>query len=115
MVTKEKAVVCAVDDPTPIAYLNVYEEGDIWVKVQGCEACPEENRKKCCGNCPMWGNGGCFWHLGVNRRGSSKPWTCVVKPCPDTSWEWCSLEFRCVRGSRKGQIRRVREPKSPPR
>ena len=38
-----KAVICSLDDPTPVAYANVYENGDIWVKIQGCEACPIEN------------------------------------------------------------------------
>ena len=48
---KEKLVLCSIDDPSPILYMNIYEEGDVWVKSKGCEGC--ENNRKCCGDCPM--------------------------------------------------------------
>lgn len=109
MITKRKSVVCPMDDPTPIAYLNVYEEGDVWAKIKGCEECPAENRAKCCGTCPMFSLQGCYWHL-ENQARSSKPWNCVVRPSPDVCWSWCSSEFECTQGSRKGQVRKVCEP-----
>jgi len=105
---KERAAVCLLGDPTPVAYLNIYEEGDIWVKVNSCEECPLENRKRCCGNCPMFSGVGCYWHLERKRR-SSKPYVCVVHPYPDSRRPYCHLEFRCIRGSREGQIRRARD------
>lgn len=113
MITREKAIVCAVDSPTPIAYLNVYEEGDIWVKIQGCEACTLEHRQKCCGNCPLFTEMGCYWQLklkGSERaRSSDKPWNCVVKPYPDSAMPFCALEYKCVKGSNLGKVRRVRD------
>lgn len=108
--TKRKSVLCALDDPTPIAYFNVYEEGDVWLRIKGCESCPLENRKKCCGNCPMLTpDGNCFWHL-ESGAGSSKPFRCVVKPYPDTCKRFCSLEFRCIQGGKKGKTRKVSKP-----
>lgn len=106
-ITKEKAAVCLINEPSPIAFLNVYEEGDVWIKIQGCESCPVENRKKCCGNCPMVCEKGCYWHLV--EGGSSKPFFCVVRPTPDTCLSWCYLEFKCIKGSKEGKIRRVKD------
>lgn len=107
-VTKEKAVLCLLDDPTPIAYYNVYKPGDIWIKIKGCEDCSVENRKKCCGNCPhVTANGDCAWHLEVGR--SSKPWSCIMWPTPDQANSRCCLEFKCVKGKHKGKIRKVRD------
>ena len=99
-------VVCKVDSPDIISYLNVYEEGDEWVKIQGCEVCSLENRKKCCNGCPMFSEKGCYFHLELTN---SKPFRCVVKPSPDTCLSWCSLEFECIAGSKKGKIRRVKD------
>lgn len=106
LVTQQKAVLCLIDEPEPIAYLNVYEEGDIWVKIQGCEACSLENRKKCCGHCPMFTEKGCFLHLKDN---GDKPFRCVTKPFPTVCHSWCALEFKCIQGSKKGKIRRIRD------
>lgn len=103
--TKERAAVCLLDDPTPVAYLNIYEEGDVWVKINNCEGC---SRRGCCGDCPMLSSIGCYWHL-ENPGRSHKPYVCVVYPYPDTRKPYCQLEFRCVQGSREGYIRRVRE------
>lgn len=106
---KEKAVLCLVDDPTPVAFFNVYEEGDVWVKIKGCNSCPVEARKNCCGNCPMvTPNGDCYWHL--EKKNSSKPFYCIIKPAPDQCKRTCALEFQCISGSRKGKIRRVADP-----
>ena len=106
MITDEKYVVCSVKEPVPLAYGNVYEEGDLWVKIKGCEDCSWENRQKCCGNCPLLTGKGCIPHL----EGNKKPFSCVIIPPPDKNHGWCSLEFKCVQGTREGQIRKIREP-----
>lgn len=101
--------VCDDSEPTPIAYLDVYDKGDEWVKVQGCEACPLENRIKCCGNCPMLvrDKGECRLHYEGNNVG--KPFACIKNPTPDTSISWCALEFKCIKGKHEGKIRRVKD------
>jgi hypothetical protein len=107
MITNEPAVICTLSNPSPIAYLNLYEEGDIWIKIVGCDACPDDKRRLCCGNCPMFTKMGCYWHLEANLSTSSKPWNCVVKPYPHSAMSFCSLEYKCVAGSKEGKIRRV--------
>lgn len=109
LVTERKVALCPLDDPSPVAYFNVYEVGDIWVKIKGCEDCPLEDRRKCCGNCPMFSELGCYWHLESGNR-SSKPYNCIVDPTPDKGASYCQLEFKCVAGSKAGKIRKVREP-----
>ena len=92
-------------DPSPIAFLDVFEDGDRWDKIQGCEVCPEETRAKCCGDCYHLVKGAlCRQHL-VN----TKPWGCIIKPNPNSVKGDCSLEYKCVQGGRKGQIRRVQD------
>jgi len=112
MITKEKAVVLSCEDPTPIAFLNVYEEGDVWIKVKGCDTCPRESRLYCCGNCAMLlrDKGECRLHLGNDRR--DKPYHCAVYPTPEVCNAWCNLEFECIVGSKKGMIRRVRDKRN---
>lgn len=108
-VTKKKAVICNIDAPTPVAYMNVYEEGDVWIKVVGCDQCPMETRLRCCGGCGMLlkDGGKCRLHMGASR--DEKPFYCIVKPHPDTALSFCSLEYKCVEGSKLGKIRRVRD------
>jgi len=109
MITDKYAVVIGVKDPTPIAYLNVFEEGDIWVKIVGCDECPEEWHLKCCGNCPMSSEKGCFYHLEERNDGSNKPFHCIINPLPNIAMSHCCLEFKCVAGTNKDKIRRVRD------
>lgn len=99
-------VILAVDEPTPIAFLNLYEDGDRWEKIVGCEGCP--SIKKCCGNCPMLTSKGCTYHL-EERRHSNKPLNCVINPVPTITHSWCQLEYKCVEGSDKEKIRRVQD------
>jgi len=99
-------IICEENQPNPLTYLDVYEEGDMWVKIQGCEACPLENRKKCCGDCPMFTDKGCYFHLGNLLN---KPYRCVINPVPSTCLSWCALEFECTEGSKKGLVRRIRD------
>ena len=110
MIPKEPLVVCTVESPTPVAFINVYETGDMWVKIKGCMDCPEERRAKCCGNCYWLVKGGyCHWQQGHLKRHSSKPWWCVIAPTPDDHKTDCVLEFQCTAGSKKGMIRRVQD------
>lgn len=109
IISSEPAVVCPMDSPSPIAYLNIYENGDIWIKTKGCENCSWDNRKKCCGNCPMLTMRGCTYHL-ENIKSSRKPLHCVIEPPPSKCKSYCQLEFQCAKGSHKGQIRKVSEP-----
>ena len=105
-ITKKLSVLCLIDDPTPIVYFNVYEVDDIWIKIQGCEACSLENRKKCCNLCPMFTELGCYFHL---ENLLNKPYRCVVKPTPETCLSWCALEFKCVKGKNEGKIRKIKD------
>lgn len=102
-------VVCPVDDPSPVMFLNVYESGDVWLKTQGCEACSEESKELCCRGCPMATPKGCLLHL-TNVGNSDKPFRCIKNPYPNNVRSWCAIEFTCIHGSNKGAIRRVREP-----
>lgn len=110
-------VIFDVKYQSPIAYLDVYEEGDEWVKIQGCADCPLENRLRCCGNhdyenhisCAMQNliTGECTHHVKPNQ---SKPWYCMRGPFPNAAMNFCALEFKCVKGTNMGKIRRVRDP-----
>jgi len=109
-ITDKTAVVIEVDEPTPVAFLNLFEKGDIWVKAKGCEDCPVENRRRCCNQCPLLiqETGQCMAHLGVGSL--NKPFECVIRPIPDKCYSWCNLEYKCVQGSNEGKIRKVNEP-----
>ena len=109
MITKKLAVVCEVDEPTPVAFLNLYEEGDIWIKRRGCEACSVARRSKCCGKCPCsMPDGSCQWHFLDKGK---KPFYCIVQPNPIRhSSEGCMLAYECIVGSKKGKIRQTHDP-----
>jgi len=102
-------VLCMKEFPSPIAYCNVYEPGDAWLKTQGCESCDERGRELCCGKCPMTTPKGCLLHL-TNTKNSDKPYRCVVNPLPTDVHSWCAIEFKCQCGKNKDKIRKVREP-----
>lgn len=104
--TNEMLFLCSTENPSPIAYFNVYEEGDIWVKIKGCEECPVEKRRICCGKCPMFSDLGCYWHL-ESRRGSNKPFYCITFPHPGKCMSHCQLQYKCIEGSKKDKIRRI--------
>jgi hypothetical protein len=96
-------VILDVKDPTPIAYLDVYEDGDRWERIRGCDECPEEWRAKCCKGCMAYVPAvGCMMH-GTK----TKPFVCVVVPAPSTCRRNCVLEFICTTGSKEGWARRV--------
>lgn len=97
------------DDPSPVAWQNLYDEGDRWEKIQGCEACS----KHCCGTCGLIvEDGKCRLHLDGpdGGRGQAKPWACCVKPTPDGQMSYCTLVWRCVRGPNAGSYRRKADP-----
>ena len=105
---EKEFALCYLDDPVPAVFFNIFEKGDVWIKTQGCSACPIEQTKKCCGTCPMWTEKGCFFHL--TPTSSNKPYNCVISPDPRTFMSICCIEFECLKGTRIGQIRRVQDP-----
>lgn len=109
METDNIQAIIPVNNPSPVAFLNVFEEGDKWVKTKGCDECPTEWHRKCCGNCPMSSDNGCAWHLEKRKDGGTKPYHCIVNPLPHVCKKNCVLEFKCIKGKNKGKIRRVRD------
>ena len=102
-------VICSVSDSTPTKFLDVFEDGDEWVKVVGCEGCAWEDMQKCCGNCPhLMVERGCDFQF-EERNVSNKPFRCVVLPAPDVCHSYCQQEFLCIQGSKVGLTRRVRD------
>jgi hypothetical protein len=98
-------VVMAVDDPTPIAFRNLYGPG-LWIKVQGCESCKREDAEKCCGNCPHRMAKGCDWHFEVGKY-KDKPFRCCIVPVPNITVSRCALVYKCVEGRWKNHYRHV--------
>lgn len=105
----KKTVVCSMDSPEALAYTSLYEEGDVWVKIKGCEGCPEESQKKCCGACPMVSEMGCYFHLMKPNNSTQKPFGCIAHPHPIGARSYCQLEFKCVKGRNLGKVRCVRD------
>ena len=103
-----RLAIISIEDATPMGYMNVYEHGDIWIKIQGCEKCSVERRRRCCGQCPfLTDNGLCSWQL--ESKPSKKPFKCVVKPFPDSCIKGCALAFECVKGKNNGKVRNVND------
>jgi hypothetical protein len=102
-------VVCDIDEAVPIAYINVYEDNDVWIKVQGCEACGMKKPQRCCGKCPFAMDDGCKFNFDPGI--STKPFMCVVMPTiVKHQMTGCNLIYKSVAGSMKGKIRRVCDP-----
>ena len=99
-------VVLPTEDPSPVAFMNLYDPGDVWIKVQGCEACLPERAKKCCTNCPQSMEKGCEWHFEPGRY-KSKPFHCCILPIPFKCMGGCALVFKCVSGRWKDFERHV--------
>jgi hypothetical protein len=101
--TDKILAVLPMADPSPVAFMNLYEPGDVWVKVQGCDACTVERSRACCGakpggqfHCPhVMVEGGCSLHAEHN---SSKPMYCAIQPTPEKTKGHCALVYRCVSG-----------------
>lgn len=110
MITKRYSVLIDVENATTIAYYNVFEEGDIWLKIKGCETCPEERRIKCCNQCPcVTPDGKCMWQLKREAHKTRKPFYCIIYPTLEMCVGDCNLEYVCVEGSKKGKIRRLKD------
>ncbi len=100
-------VVVDMKEATPVAYINVYEQGDVWIKIQGCEACKMPAPQRCCGKCPFATEKGCWWHY-EGTTVPPKPLNCVALPkIIQKRSEKCTLIYKCVAGSMKGKIRRI--------
>lgn len=95
-----------MNDPSPIGFMNVYDNEDIWLKVRGCEACDTT----CCGNCPLLVDSECYLH--IIHRGDHKPYHCIVRPDPLKHNSNCKLVWKCTRGPRKGQYRFKSDPQN---
>jgi len=108
----KKLILCLEEDPSAIAYLNIFEEGDIWIKKKGCKDCPTKSREQCCKNCSKYRIDGCEHHLD-DSNGQEKPFICVIAPTPKSRIPYCQIEFECVKGKEKGTIIKInREAKN---
>lgn len=99
-----KAVMDGLN-PSPIAFMDVFEKGDYWKKIKGCDDC--QNSKQCCTNCKFLLSTGCFLH--IDNNGLNKPLYCIIKPYPSDQWPYCQQEYKCIKGSNKGKIRRIQD------
>ena len=103
--TERYAAVIPVDDPSPIAFINVFEKGDVWVKTRECAQCGG-----CCGNdCAMLLDNKCRLHMERRNDGTAKPFHCIIAPKPHTCKTYCTLEFTCIAGTNVGKVIRVRD------
>jgi hypothetical protein len=105
--TTKMAAVFEVDSPSPVAFMNVFDEGDVWLKFKDCSGCGEENQITCCGDCPFRLEAGCYVHIKIKGQ---KPFECCVQPAPHKTYSYCQLEFVCIEGPRKGTVRKMSEP-----
>lgn len=111
-ISNKKCAIIPWNEPSPVGFINVFEQGDVWIKIQGCEKCSKERRKKCCGTCPMLTpDAFCFWHIKAGSS-SSKPFYCAVLPTPDSCTPGCKLVYQCIKGSKKGLIRAIEDKRS---
>lgn len=96
-------------DASPSAFQNVYETGDRWEKIIGCDGCTFN----CCTNCSarMPESNRCAVHL---EEPDAKRWKCVKWPRPNQAHPGCQQEFKCVKGSPAivGKVRRVTDAKT---
>ena len=93
-------VILDIKIPVVKYFENVFEEGDRWKQIVGCEAC--ESKGRCCGKCKMrMPSGDCRLHV---EDPGQKPFHCIVFPNPTGVWSWCALQWESVKGSRKGEI-----------
>ena len=109
-ITDKYSAVIPVDEPSPVGFLNLYDEGDAWIKIQGCEACPVEQRIKCCGDCPcIMPDGRCYWQSAETIQKSRKTFYCIITPLPKIHNSRCCIEYKCIEGKKKGKIRRLKD------
>jgi hypothetical protein len=107
---EQKLAVIDIKQASPIAYINAFENGDIWMKVQGCEACQMPTPQRCCGKCPFATENGCSWQIEAFAKNTipEKPFGCIVMPeIQNKRTEKCTLIYKCVSGSMEGKYRCV--------
>ena len=110
--------IVSIEEATPVAFVDVYEEGDKWVKLQGCDKCSLTIRRECCGSCSyLTDDGLCLYQIEQGKElldgepsKSHKPFWCVIFRKPTRQKKGCALIYKCVRGSNKGKIRSVCDP-----
>lgn len=95
------------DNMSPVGYRNVYELGDEWTKIHGCEGCEIQDR--CCGNCPHNKGQGCPLHATGNKPLDP----CIEFPTPNTCKPNCLLVFECVKGTNVGKFRHLTDRDKP--
>lgn len=102
-------VVIDIDTASPVAFRDLYEDGDEWIKIKGCNNCPKEQRIHCCGNCPcIIPDGNCYWQVN-GERVTRKSLYCIITPLPIKMNTRCCIEYKCIKGSKRGKIRRVKD------
>jgi len=106
--TDKLLMVLEYDRPIVVGAMNLYDPGDVWVKISGCESCG--GMSVCCGKCPfLMEDRRCLWH--VEGRRSRKPFNCCVDPHPRHACSYCNLAYECIQGPKKGKRRYVCDPR----
>jgi len=101
--TEKPLAIVQTDVTEVIGYINVYEKGDCWIKINSCKDC--KNTELCCRGCPMGSSIGCMLHMDGRLN---KPHHCVVDPLPSDYKKICQLEFKELKS---GKIRKASKPK----
>ena len=110
MRTEKFAAIISIEDPTPVGFINMFDIGDEWIKIKGCDSCPIEQRIRCCGRCPcIMPNGDCYWQIPEHVKSSRKSFYCIITPLPTKMNSRCCIEYKCIKGPKKGKIRRVKD------
>lgn len=96
-------VVLDIKIPVVKYFENVFEEEDRWEQIVGCEACEEKGN--CCGRCKMkLPSGDCRLHI---EDCGQKPLGCIVTPDPTIRMSRCAVQFKSIKGSRRGEVIKV--------
>ena len=105
--TDKMCAIVPINDPSPVGYINVFEQGDVWWKTKGCKGCPVESQKMCCNHCKIFSPVGCGFQADDYISATNKPYQCVVKPTPEQGRSYCQLQFTCIKGKHKGKVRNL--------
>ena len=105
---KKTLAVVDIEQASPVAFMNVYSAGDLWIKVVGCKGCKLERRRGCCGTCEKKTvDGKCGLHKPERNGVSKKPLMCVVQPTPNKCKVGCALVYYCQKGENVRKFRHV--------
>jgi hypothetical protein len=98
--TDEMYAIVKVTEPEIVGFANVYEPGDVWQKVRGCDGCSPT----CCPpGCKFLIDNKCVIHC--HDHGTLKPFGCLVPPSPRGQDSNCRLVFEALAGSHVGKFR----------